>query len=948
LGALFLISAHPSGRNQGWQEKDYASNPQQLLTVDEAGIGPLRGWPFETYQDSTVSVWAFLKPRLTTKKIYAFNKGVEIRGMNQRALTSEEEPTPPIILFGKHFHPEEEMEGVMFFRWIEERTANLIIINLNREVVAGDLTFQAISFHRVKTLEVYYLREEFPKLLKAFQVSPHRTEKLVIEDLKLLPGVNILSIVIPQGTENIKEITGKPDSRDVSLGLGDIRILNLHKVSSVGYPSPLRAWERVPYQTELDGRIKLLKAYFSREEGKEEILPLLSIPLNKSYPLEEFPYLDAELWVDDPEIGEIDLVLEIEVEKLASEKPTTPQNLTAIKKLNITYQSITEGVSKLDLPQLVKESLKYSPPFLSEENLRYRLKGINLIAHKKWGTDCLGDKRGQYNFYFGNISLYDERPTIGISSINLLESMMEKKQDIKAHTVEGDESLSLSLTEEELDILVNFSSRKEVAFSISPFQIDCQRESFLCYEYWVENPEDSSLYCLLGIDTDNDGLPERKVFPGLSFPLKGFLHTATQATLEVDFYESTAPPMFPYNTEKGSTGKFLVLKDNKPIQLTWDKWEMRSDRISIGEVDPQRIILTTRLNDLPQNHRYQLTFTPLEWETKDPRSGFSRLEVDLKQIINSSPCRIVSLDFVFVKHWKIGVPIPSLMKENFRQYRIRGIKFYHKSSGRVSELLEEEGKASLPLLQLDDTPLILPLADTVPRFSLPIAPASLSAKGGEPPLGEREIDSLKDGFWINLGAHRLEKGSHQIRPYQNNFFDILLLYLSPGANSQPFSIGEVKETLTSPEGRFWTPGEGRVKLSFQRLSATKYKVEGRAARSFWLVFNESFDPGWRAHLSLKEKPPKVRGEPSQKLSSDSWQKKELHQHIVVNGYANGWYVDIPSLPAPGKEEREFTIILEFRPQLLFTVGLVISGLTLVACITYLIMYSRKRRRADKP
>ncbi|TKJ32102.1 hypothetical protein CEE39_06260 [bacterium (candidate division B38) B3_B38] len=948
LGTLLLSSPHPMERNQGWQGEAYSSTPQQLLTLGEAKTSFRGGWRFEVFQDSTLSVWAFLKPKLTTRKAFAFNKEAEVMVTNQRALSSGEELIPPIILYGKNFYPIEEMEGAMFFRWIEGRTANLIIINLNREVVTGDLTFQGLSFHRLKTLEIYYLHEELPELLKAFQVSPRQVERLVIKELELQPGVNILPIIIPQGAENIREITGKPDPRDVSIGLGEMRLLNIHKVMTERVTSPLKARELVPYQTSMEGRIKFLRAYFTREEREEEILPLLSIPLNKSYSLEEYPYLDAVLWVDNPDIGEIDIALEIEVEKLPSEKPITPQNKPTIKLLNIAYQSITEELRNLNLQELVEERIKYRFPLSSEENLYCRLKGIYLIAHKKWGTDCSGDDRGQYNFYFGNIGLYDQRQAIDVSFINLLESMEEKKAGIKVHPLKGDESLNFSLTEGEMDILLDFSSRREVGLSIAPFRVDCQREPFFGYEYWVERPEDSYLYCLLGIDTNNDGLPDKRVFPGLSFPLSGFLHTSTRADLQVDFYESLTPPMFPYNTEEGSKGKFLVVKDDNPIQLTWERWEARSESVSIGEADPRRIILTTRLNDPPQNHRYQLSFIPAEWETDDTRSGFRRVEVDLRDIIIPGPCRIVSLDFIFTKLWKIGIPITDLMKENFRRYRIRNIKFYHKSSGRVSDFLKDLSKARLTMLQLDEIPLILSLVDTAPFLSLPKDPASLSTRSGEPSLGRMDMESLKDGFWVNLGTHRLEKGSHRIRKYQNNLFDVMLLYLSSGADSQPFSIGEVKETPISPGGRLWAPGVGRVKLNFQRVNATKYKVNGKAARSFWLVFNESFDPGWRAYLSLKEKTSSMKGAPSQKPSSTSWKKKELRNHIMVNGYANGWYVDIPSLPSEGKQESEFSIILQFRPQLLFTIGLIISGLTLLACVAYLILYYRKRTVANKP
>ncbi|MFB0519603.1 MAG: hypothetical protein ACETWC_10040 [Acidobacteriota bacterium] len=940
LGTLLLSSPHSMERNADWPGGAYSPAPQQLLTLNETGTSSRGGWRFDIFQDSTVSVWAFLKPKLTPRKAFAFNKGVEIRGANQSALTSGEELIPPIILYGKNFYPIEEMDGSMFFRWIKGRTANLIIFNLNREVVTGDLTFQAISFHQAKTLEVYHLHEELPELLRAFQISSRQVERLIINELVLQPGINILPIVVPQGAENIREVTGKPDPRDVSIGLGELRLLNLQKVITKEITSPLEALQLAPYKTNMEGRIKFLSAYFTREQSKEEILPLLFIPLNKSYSLEEFPYLDAVLWVDNPDIGEIDIALEVEVEIVPSDKP-------AIKRFNIVYQSITEELDDLDLQELVEERVKYRFSLSSAESLSCRLKGIYLVAHKKWGTDCSGYERGQYNFYFGNIGLYDQRQAIDISFLNLLESIKEKKGGIKVHPLEGDESIRISHTEGEMDILVDFSSRQEVGLSIAPFQVDSQREPFFSYEYWVERPEDTYLYCLLGIDTNNDGLPDKRVFPGLSFSLNGFLHTSTRSDLEVDFYESLTPPMFPYTTEKGPKGKFLVMKDDNPIQLTWERWEARSESISIGETDPRRIILTTRLNDPPQNHRYLLSFIPAEWETDDPRSGFRRVEADLRDVISPGPGKIASLDFIFTKMWEIGVPITDLMKENFRRYRIRGIKFYHKSSGSVSDFFEEASKSKLTLLRLDEIPLVFSLADTVPFLSLPKEPASLSPESEEPSRGKKDMESLEEGFWVNLGTHRLDKGSHRIRKYQSNIFDVLLLYLSSGADSQPFSLGETKETPAYPEGRLWAPGEGGIKLNFQRVNATKYRVNGKSARSFWLVLNESFDPGWKAYLSLKEETSRVKEASSQKSSSVLWKKTELRNHIMVNGYANGWYVDIPSLPDKSQKEREFSIILKFQPQLLFTIGLIISGLTLLACAAYLIWYYRKGKAVKK-
>jgi hypothetical protein len=48
-------------------------------------------------------------------------------------------------------------------------------------------------------------------------------------------------------------------------------------------------------------------------------------------------------------------------------------------------------------------------------------------------------------------------------------------------------------------------------------------------------------------------------------------------------------------------------------------------------------------------------------------------------------------------------------------------------------------------------------------------------------------------------------------------------------------------------------------------------------------------------------------------------------HFIVNGYANGWYIN---------KTGTYTITLEFQPQNLFYAGSAISVTTLILCIIY--------------
>lgn len=76
---------------------------------------------------------------------------------------------------------------------------------------------------------------------------------------------------------------------------------------------------------------------------------------------------------------------------------------------------------------------------------------------------------------------------------------------------------------------------------------------------------------------------------------------------------------------------------------------------------------------------------------------------------------------------------------------------------------------------------------------------------------------------------------------------------------------------------------------------------------------------------------------------NTWFKKPLPEenHLMANGYANSWFVDLGEVKKSGKYIEnpdgsiDFELIVEFWPQRLFYLGLGISGLTLLGCIGYL-------------
>jgi hypothetical protein len=111
---------------------------------------------------------------------------------------------------------------------------------------------------------------------------------------------------------------------------------------------------------------------------------------------------------------------------------------------------------------------------------------------------------------------------------------------------------------------------------------------------------------------------------------------------------------------------------------------------------------------------------------------------------------------------------------------------------------------------------------------------------------------------------------------------------------------------------------GPINSSFKKISQTEYLVEVKnVSLPFVLVFNESFDQGWKI------------------ISTDVEAK-----HLIVNGYANGWYISPEASCAKSACELEFRITYE--PQRYFSLTMIINTiLFLLASTSLLVVYINK-------
>ncbi|MFN7170162.1 MAG: hypothetical protein ACK4NT_02830, partial [Candidatus Omnitrophota bacterium] len=256
-------------------------------------------------------------------------------------------------------------------------------------------------------------------------------------------------------------------------------------------------------------------------------------------------------------------------------------------------------------------------------------------------------------------------------------------------------------------------------------------------------------------------------------------------------------------------------------------------------------------------------------------------------------------------------------------FTIKEIGFYKKFAYPVKtkkeEALEILSQSDIPLLKLDDRLL------TLNDFNLPKDFADL----------ERDV---------LVKRIELEKGEHKYEKLENPTFEIEWVILEPVAGIQ-YSVSR-----NEPE------------ITFKKINPTKYLVKVEQARApFWLVFSESFHKQWRLYRYQKSNIknqnyldeivadyPNLKVKEARHLMKFTPQdirflfEKPLEvSHHLVNGYANGWYIEPEKL---GLGEN-FVLTIYFLPQSLFYLGLFISGTTFLFCIIYLIYRSAVKSQA---
>lgn len=116
-------------------------------------------------------------------------------------------------------------------------------------------------------------------------------------------------------------------------------------------------------------------------------------------------------------------------------------------------------------------------------------------------------------------------------------------------------------------------------------------------------------------------------------------------------------------------------------------------------------------------------------------------------------------------------------------------------------------------------------------------------------------------------------------------------------------------------------------IEVNKKDPTKYIVNVKDAKEpFILSLNQRYSPLWKI----------TQNEPLLTQIKMALGNKSEQEHFVVNGYANGWIVD---------RKGDYSLTLEYVPQILFLIGLKITLISLGASLIYLggMLYLKIRR-----
>lgn len=890
---------------------------------------------------------------------------------------------PPMLFYALNWYPEER-DSTRRWRW-GTNNMQVLLLNPSAHTVQGTLTFR-VSTNRERDLHVIVngrlvksvhlpsnsgvakvITSQTPSA-NVSRTVPDRIE-VRVDDAILLPGMNEVMLFTPQGTDRMNDLLGNGDQRQVSLQLWeDVQFeITEIKASQTG-EGAAQGQSGLPATTTLkttvDGPAAIAMSF--RRDGTVHEYALLHRSFPGGIDLEEYPHFRLSLTPYSLQVQALETVFGVD---------TTEDGKTDSYVSASSTPSKETGEMEVSL-NLLEEARDRFTDAHDKTQRNLKLLELFLIPHKRWGLDASSrEKRGVYDFTIRDLRIYNdrwivlpgpqanlgeaivtgsgtatarsqfeggqlqvtitpgkkrwdetvERLAVVLKDRKRLTGVVEQKdqQSIrlsKVHELEGrDAEVEMSAIAYTFRVVeqppggetgLAKRSAENLAELAVPVQGYPRSYPYLTIEYESPEPEAQDVAVWLQVRDANG--QTQKVFAGKTLALGRRRFESATVRLHHDrqtqAFEFSLDQSFPKEyTTQGGQGRFVILKDGRPIETTWQVWQKGTEQVEIGAREPRSVILSVPLHDHPSRHEYTVRYLPPEWVTDALHAkGLKRITIDLREVLGNTRSDIVAVH-LFLR----GVPgAGSTGMEQGRAFTfsVKQVAFTKRvpfpTKNRDLEAAQR-GAFNQPLIEIDGKPI----------------PA-------QPPVNHVSLFDRNE-YWLEPFKVHLTEGIHNVKILPHPTFKVGLVEVAQARN-HPYD----------PDLGFRVPEAQETRVRFKKINPTRYIIDVEAERPFWLVLNESFYEGWRGYIR------------------DRGKRVELKDHMLVNGFANGWYVDTNTVPGSGfqvpdqgqngeEKAKRFQIVLEFQPQRLFEIGLLISGITLLGGMAYLGYDFAKRPRGGR-
>jgi len=584
----------------------------------------------------------------------------------------------------------------------------------------------------------------------------------------------------------------------------------------------------------------------------------------------------------------------------------------------------------------------------------YFLTGLRLFFSKAEGVDFSGpEKKGRYTYQIKNIDFerYSSSAIvmpIGGGDFEKKSLRLDAKNTEYSYFLTDSGALSLNtyfdggIRSSSKEGKIRETEDEYVKLTISDLDLDINEYPLLDITYKLQYPRVQEIGAELvqypgvqhidgelDIDLTGDGKVDKSIpfWKEKDLILENWVEFPyiPRGNKTTDLYQTGLPEEWPrtYVTQYPSPDRFTVYKNGIPMQTNWQRWNDKGEWVEIEMVwGWKRLIIAVPKGESPEDSVYKIKFSYLPSVKKSEIfPGFDRLHIDIKErleeIFGQRPNpRLVNLHLYLKKAKDIDCSSPD--KRRVYSFEIKDINVYRYTTPK--EMLSSGWFRKMPLFRI----------------------AGKSYSGED--IDKTTVDS--DSIWFEFEDLKLGPGNYSFSPVAQEGFEMNLALIEPVSVSRSAR----------------SPGK-EAQVEFRKINPTRYRIQAKTRKPFWLVFSESFHPGWKAYIRQSSGGQRMNFEWSAVLSAlrDWGNRIELKEHYLVNGYANAWWVPIEELTTTSPERKyqamrspdnsnqpgmkEFEIILEFKPQRLFEIGVVISLATLLGCVGYLTRgFMRKRKR----